>query len=714
MRGDLHSLLRLLLLMLLFSFPATLFSSYQVIAPFWVSKIDSAFFIRDAWYKSIFPDTTNYSVILLNDIQRQVVCDRITARKDALSPWYHFLAGIIDCDHRSDASSLHFATSLALAKSDPGITWALFIEFTRNLQNEWAERCLMQLEKLFLASGASSAPAIAQQLLFYAQENERKKDLSAAFSYYAWAERFDPLQMWSGLHRLRNCIPSHMGLFFPTLSSMILKCGKSWQLQIGLISHAFDWFRLVCVLFVIAVFTGLGARYLPCVVHPVSDRFPDTVPATLKTLLPIIVLLSFLSFGLLPFLWLVAFLIWRFTDKKEKVLAGAAIVIMTASPLAVRFQDMLLQVRSIQNTPSIYSRSLQEGYQSELHQSALKKIILNPADALAFLSASILSIKKNDTAAALFNVQNALSLRQKDRVFETFAGNIAYQSKQYPAAINHFQQVLTVFPDDMTARFNLSQCYARNSDTTINLDFIKILSPRDRARINDFINENNVYFTDNWPVSRQVMSPDFDGKEFWLSIFPAYNGSWKTAAGLWGQLFFGIPLLHSLIIFTLLFIILVAWGFTSAAHSTAASVGNCRLCHRTICTQCGKKELCPACTQKTQYIRNVKTLAAIQSKIIRRRRLVCSMFGHLLDIALPGTGMLYNKNSGMVLIIPLLVCTSAVYAAIISISSVQLSYPHWISYGIMGKIPYALFFYNGAFLIRTVLFLFRKKEPVLA
>ena len=188
----------------------------------------------------------------------------------------------------------------------------------------------------------------------------------------------------------------------------------------------------------------------------------------------------------------------------------------------------------------------------------------------------------------------------------------------------------------------------------------------------------------------------------------------KTADNLWGQFFFGISLLPSLIIFTLLFIILIAWGVASAAHSTAAPAGNCRLCHRVICTQCGKKELCPACTQKTQYIRNVKTLATIQSGIIRRRRLIRGLFGRLLDVALPGTGMLLNKSFSMVLIIPLIVCTSAVYAAVISISCLQLSYPHWIAYGIMEKIPYVLVFYNGVFLIRTVLFLFSKKEQVLA
>ncbi|MBN1130498.1 MAG: tetratricopeptide repeat protein [Chitinispirillaceae bacterium] len=707
-------MLRLAFVLLLLSFPITSYSAYQVIAPFWVSKIDSALYLRDAYYKSVLPDTSNFSLVLLNDIQRQMVCDRITVKKDTLSPWYHFLAGIIECDRSKPASSMHFSASLALAKQDPGTTWALFVEFTRNRQNVWAERCLMHLEKLFLASGASSAPAIAQQLLFYAQQNEKAKDLTSAFSYYAWAERFDPLQVWSGVHRLRNCIPSHPRLFFTTLSNLADKCAGSWQLQLRLISHTFDWVWIFCLTFVISVFIGLGARLLPSAVHPVVDRLPDTVPSPLKTVLPIVVLLSFVSFGLLPFLWLVAFLIWQFADKKEKILAGAAILMLTVSPLAIRFQHMLFQARSPQSSLMIFTRALQEGYQGDLHQSALKKVIVDPADALAYLSSSLFSLKQKDTAASRVTIQKAVDLRNNDRVFLTFAGNNAYQSGDYTTAVRYYQQVLTKYPDDMTARFNLAQCYARNADTTIDLDFMKMLSPGKQTRINDFINENTVYFLNSWPVCRQVMNPDFSGREFWLSIFPAYGGSWNTAKVLWGPAFFGLPLLPSLMVFIFLFFLLVVWGLTPAAHAGAASTGTCRLCKRTICRQCGKKELCPACAQKTQYIRNVKSLAAIQSTIMHRQRRIRGLFGHLLDVALPGSGMLFANTHRLMAIVPLLVLTSTGYATFACLSGAHLAYPHWAAYGIMEKLPFAVFVYNGIFLIRTIVFLFRKKEPILA
>jgi tetratricopeptide (TPR) repeat protein len=708
------SLPRLFCPLCLFLLPATPFAAYQIAAPFWASKIDSGFYQRDAYFKSVLPDTANFSLILLNTIQRQLLCDRLTSHPDTLSPWYHFIEGILECGQQKTSSSTHFATALALTKQDPGTTWALFVEFTRNRQTVWAERCLMHLEKLFLASGATRAPAIAQQLLFYAYQHEKEKELTAAFSYYAWAERFDPHQVWSGIHRLRNCIPSHPQLFFTTLGTLYQKGKRSWHLQLEILSLINDGVRIFFLVILIALFAGLGLKYISPALHPIADRLPESIPTWVRSWLPVTVLLSFLSFGLFPFLWLVAICIWRFLELREKLLLTIALFLLAGTPLAARIQDMFLQARAHQGSLTLYSRAALEGYQSDLHQLALKKIIVDPSDALAHLAAALFAAKQNDTAAARLNIRKALDLKPGDRVILTWAGNIEYLAGDNSAAVAFYQQVLTAYPDDMVVRFNLSQCYARNSDTTMDLDFMKMLGKREQTEVNDFINANNVYFSSAWPLLRQVMNPDYHTREFWLTELQNNSGSWKTTRNVWGLSFLGLAPIHSLYISFALLIALFVWSLTSTNRKGAREATRCRLCGKAVCATCSKGELCPSCTLATQFIRNVKTLAAIQSKIMHNRHLFKSLRVHLLDIALPGVGMLYEGKVRLLITVPVVALSAAVYATIFFVSGLHLAYPHWVAYGIMEKYPFFLFFYNGLFVIGAIYSLSRGKEKVLA
>jgi tetratricopeptide (TPR) repeat protein len=708
------SLPRLFYLPYLFLLPVTPFAAYQITAPFWASKIDSGLYQRDAYFKSVLPDTANYSLILFNLIQRQLLCDRLGSHPDTLSPWYHFIEGILECDRRKASSSAHFATALALTSQDPGTTWALFVEFTRNRQSVWAERCLMHLEKLFIAAGATRAPAIAQQLLFYGYQQEKQKDLTAAFSYYAWAERFDPHQVWSGIHRLKNCIPAHPQLFFTTFRNLLQKCKHSWRLQLEIISLINDGLRIFFLVILIALFTGLGFKYILLALHPIADRLPESIPAWVKSTLPIVVLLSFLSFGLLPFLWLVSLCIWRFLERREKLLLTIALVLLAGTPLAARVQDMFLQARAHQGSLTLYSRAAQEGYQSDLHERALKKIIVNPSDALAHLAAALFAAKQNDTAAARLAIRKALDLKPGDRVILTWAGNIEYLAGDNNAAVACYQQVLTTHPDDMVTRFNLSQCFARNSNTTMDLDFMKLLSKSELAEVNDFIYTNTVYFSSAWPLLRQVMNPEYHTREFWHKELLSNSGSWKTTRNLWGASFFGIAPLFSLYIFFALLTAIFAWGLASKWRKDAGETTRCRLCGKAICAACRKGELCLSCVHTTQFIRNVKTLAIIQSKIIRNRHWFRRLRVHILDIALPGAGMLYEGTINLLIALPVVLLTAAVYATFFFVSGLHLAYPHWVAYGIMEMYPFFLFFYNGLFIIRAIYSLSRGMEKVLA
>jgi len=688
--------------------------AYQAPSPFLASRIDSALCVRDFYYKTFFHDTLNFSITSLNKIQQSEMCERLFAfPADSGNPWHNFFWGILECNQKKADPSGYFATALTLAQQDPGTTWALFVEFTRNQKAMWAERCLLHLEKLLLASGAQSAPVIAQQLLFYASLSEKQNDYKSAFSYYRWAERFDRNQPWSLLHRLWKCLPSHPQLFFTTLDEMMKLGYHSWVLQLHCAAHIYTWIRYFLIIFVLIVFTGVGLRYLPPAIHPIADRLPEETPAPLKTLLPICMILAFISFGVIPFLWLILFLTWRFAEKKEKVIVAFALLVLLCAPIDARIQDMFRQAQMPQSSISLYIRASEEGYSPELHQQALEKVVTNSSDFIAFITASLCALKKGDTAAACLSANRALSLRPDDPAVLLQAGNAAYVANDFKTSATYYQNILRKYPSQMDARFNLAQCYARKSDTVIDLDFIKVLSAGDLSFINNFTNTNDMYFSKNWPVLRQFIPLSLTTAYFWKNIFPAHNGSWKTTKNLWGVSFFGLPPFLSLAVFIVLLVLFVVWNIFLALQKQASPGMNCRLCKRAICKNCKKGELCISCFRETKFIRNVKTLAAIQAKIVQKREASHRMTEYLLDICLPGSGMLFAKMHSPVIVIIVIGLTSAIYSSYLFVSAIYLTYPLWVVYGNIEKIPYFFGLYNFVFVVRALLAAFRKKEPVL-
>jgi hypothetical protein len=85
----------------------------------------------------------------------------------------------------------------------------------------------------------------------------------------------------------------------------------------------------------------------------------------------------------------------------------------------------------------------------------------------------------------------------------------------------------------------------------------------------------------------------------------------------------------------------------------------------------------------------------------------------LLDICLPGSGMLFAKKHSPAIVVVVIGLTSAIYSSYLLVSTIYLTYPLWVAYGNIEKIPYFFGLYNFVFVVRALLADFRKKEPVL-
>lgn len=712
-RVRLFSIKRMCQAFFLVSLTAASSFSYQIITPYWTASIDSALRVRDVYYKSVLPDTSNFSIILLSKAQQDKLCSRLLAAPDSANPWYNFICGALQCNNEKKNPTYYFTTAITLAHTDPGTIWTLFVECTRNRQTLWAERCLMYLEKLYLESGARSVPSISQQLLYYASIAESQKDTANAKSFYGWAERFDQTQDWTILHRVRKSFP---GSFLSAISTLTNSLTDSWIIQLAFIANLYKWISCFILVCIITIFLGLSIKYLPKTLHAFADHLPEHIPPFFTTFLPIAIVFSLVSFGLLPFLWMLAFLIWYFLDKKEKTLVLIALFMLVLAPFDARIKDMFLQARMPKGPISLYTHASQEGYSPEVYRCVLGSVKNDPENPLLRLSASLCAEKMGDITYAGACAQKAVSLKPDDPVIATNAGNMAYLAGNFDTAIVYYQKVLAGYPGEQNVRFNMAQSYARKSDTTADLDFIKILPRRDQNRITTFINTNNVYFGRNWPLQRQLLPPEYSPLFFWRHIFPAAAsiGSWKTTRSFWGASFFGIPPLDSLAVFFVLFVLIIAWNFFPVAKRSFQKVTSCRLCNRVICVHCKKGDLCASCNLATQYIRNVKTLAAIQTRIRNNRKLVHRLTEYLLDICLPGSGMLYSGRRPLIIVLPIVLLTGVVYASYLLVTSINVAYPHWVLFGTNENLPYLFILYNFIFIIRALSAVFRKKGTVLS
>jgi tetratricopeptide (TPR) repeat protein len=691
----------MLLLAVLWAVPC---SGAQIFLPFWGASIDSALKARDTFYKALaLPDSIATQFATLSPLQKNDLCENLKTRSDSTTPWYLLVAGLAGCAKVNDSAS--FSGALALAGENPGATWVLFVEFTRNSRPDWADRCLAQMEKQLFLSGGRASPAVAQQLYSYARASETANDPAGAERFYAWAGRFDPDKPWPLLHRALNSLPSGTERLSSSVSAIGEMLLRSWTMQLAAISGIYSWLSSLLMLATMIVFAGLGLRYLPRALHRFTDRIPATLPATIRTLLPVTVLLSTLSFGAMPFLWLLALCIAPFIDKKDKVIFVCAAFLFALAPLDTRIRDMLIQAQMPRASLSLYSRAVQEGYSADVHRTAVRNIITDRSDALAYLTTYFCFLKKGDTAGVNMSISRALALRPDDPVVLCCAGNTAYASGDLTAACDYYQKILATDAKNIRVRYNLAQCYARKAETAIDLDFMKFFSAAERKTIDKFIEQNNAFFPGKWPVSGQLIPPDYKPAYFWRHVFAASSGSWETADRLWGGSLLGVPLVPSFVIFIILFLAAVIRSLGARKKPLT-----CRLCKRVVCATCKTGELCPSCHAATTFIKNVKTLAIIQSRIARSRIRWQAVTEYLLDTCVPGTGMIYASRRRAVIVV---ILTASVYASVLLLSEVAFVYPHAVIARATGSVP-MVFFYNAFFLLRAVAALFRKRGAIQA
>ncbi len=633
---------------------------------FWADQINSAILERDSYFSSMQLITDGKRLDLNDNNNKQRILPIIESFSSSDDPWYNFLTGLTTFDTASGLKDYSFKKALTLAQKDPGATWILFLEFSRYNQDVWAEKSIIQLEKLLFESGARSSSIVSKSLISHAMVQEAEGNSLKAMKYYSWAKLFDPLD---GTPYLRSAIlhfPFSINGLMEELGGFINTFAASWTEQAEIFHVIYTWARLVILFFVLAVFLILIIKYFPIALHSIADLFPADVSLTLRTALSTACVCSFASFGLIPFLWVSAFLIWRFLKTKERLMLSTAILFLVLAPVDTYIRCLFNETLNPQSDIQLLSRAVNEGYSESLHKEALRRINNSPTDYMPVLSAAVYELKNYDYTSASRNIQKSTALKRNDPVILVSAGNYSFLNGDIEDAKNYYRKAIEN-GETGDAKFNLAQCYLRKMEAITGTEMLNEAAEKQPEKINSFINKNDKHFSKNWPVLRQVIFSDYSPFYFWTEIFPSHSGGWKKTATLWGTRFLGIPPVVSIAVSLLLFIILFVSHSRETHHSRVKKFFECKYCGRVICRKCKSGLLCNSCFEQTRFIRNENALVEKKQTIYNRFHFVTMLKIELMDLLFPGSGMILEGQKGYFISILFLLLTSLVYASYASL-----------------------------------------------
>lgn len=629
---------------LLVCFATGLFASVQQTHQFWADEISNSLEARSEFLKGM--DLTEKDFLSLEswiNSQQQQFSKRVSSRADSRDPWYYYLAGVLE-PKESEGQNNHFKQAIRVSSDKPGTLWLLSLEFIRSDQLFWAEEALMKLEKCMFNQGGRAAPVISQQLLLAGRTFEPQSKSQAEFCF-GWAKQFDPDQSWSALQNARIHFPMNVVESFSFIGDAFHTVSRSWRAQHALAFNLYRLLRTTLIIFILVVATILSFRYLPSAIHILDDKLFSGLPLKYRPLASIAAALSVLSFGLVPFLWALAFLIRRFLSKGEKALLTFVCLLLALSPLDNWIYNIFLNSADSSQTPQIFTRVTAEGFSEGLHQAALKNARENPSDHLAYLGVAISAIKGQDHNTSAEALRKALQLSPKDPLTLLTAGNISFLLGNHEAVEQYYTALIEKEPRNLEAKFNMGQYQIERGGSITATDLIDQAARLYPAKVNRFIEKNDIHYSGNSPLLRRLMQPELSPKYFWLKRFLHHGGSLSDSKSLWGASFFGLGPVTSLIIFVLLFASLLVFDtFFWNSDSKVKELFSCKVCGRVICRKCRKGTKCQKCHEESQYVRSAASISAQQRAYIdrnrKRRNIVKSLFG----LTVPGSDKLMKGD----------------------------------------------------------------------
>jgi len=696
----------LFLLLSLCSFAAGAAPLPSSVPQFWEKEISDALDGRDNYFQRIGLDTSLYKTGNLSSETRQTIGRNLMRFQELENPWFNFLSGmLLEGQGGSGRNSavpryidMYFSKALALAEQDPGLTWALLGEFHRFKIYLWENKCLSQMEKLFLSAGAQRSPLLAQQLLYYAVMAE-KDDPEQAERYQDWARQFDPNQPWSLIRKMWLHLLSNPPVVISTFSELLKLIGESWPLQIVFLADMVQWLHKSIAIAVMSLLILLGIKHAGKSLHAIADLFPAAVPPRLRQFYSMSMFFACGFFGMVPFLWALMLLIWRYLSGAERALAGVCIAFLIAAPLGDRVESMFQASLNSGASLSLFRASLDEGYSPGAAQIIRINAAKHPDDYLAQLAAANFAVKASDILSAQEFIAKAERLSPQDPVVILTAGNIYYYAQDSGKANDYFSRCIKMFPELEATFFNPCLYYFGEMKIMEGMNLIESAGKLNPGRISSFIKKNDDYFSGEWPRLRHVLQPDYKSIYFWKTVFPRYWGTWKNAESSWGASSLGLNPVGYWILCVALTVILIRTG----RNSGVKKIFFCKLCGVPICRKCKAKEYCAPCYESVEHIPDQTIMHQILTKASLKRYRTRIVVPNAISMLFPGMGPLYANESLTAGPLLLALLSSAIYAVYVTAHAITFAYPLFVAGGLFWALLAPCFGYTIFFLINGIL-----------
>ncbi len=627
---------------------------------FWMNEFEDGIANRNLFLNSCGLNNTGLEINSWGKEKREQTLS-ILNQTETHNTWNKFITGIILFFNQSPNAQNALREAVVSASDDPGTTWVLFIEFNRYKLFDWADSCLHQLEKQLLSSGASSSILVSTQIknLAFSYQKEDKADV--ALNLYRWAEQFDPNETWTIKKRFWMSFPGDFDQMRNALNSYLSVISKSWHAQLAGLETIYSWLRVIFIIFMIAVFIVITLKYFPYAVHFISDLYPLSVSISLRPVLASIIVFSSAFFSIFLLFWIIAFLTWRFINKGDKRLFSVALCILIFAPIDSFILNIFENARDPDNTVSLYKKVSAEGYTEKTDTKLIAQSIEHRSNALHSLAAAISSYKKGDLQPAQSFIENSLRILPNDPVALVMAGNIFFQKDQFNKSKSYYEKAIATGSKDISAKFNLAQCYLRQSEVVKGTELMDQAAREDKSVVNNFINKNDFIYSKNWPALRSVMMPEYSSLYFWKNMLFKYYGNTESTDRHWGISFFGINSMTSFFLFCIFFFILLSSSIFNNSKKVRKYF-ECKLCGRIMCKSCSQGILCNSCDSSLEFVKNEKKADQIRFSIVKIFTLIRFVKVISTDIIFPGLGA-YLKDEKKLIPVIMLISTSFIYSS---------------------------------------------------
>ncbi len=621
---------------------------------FWDDRLSHALSQRAEFFDPVLPDTAGIDITSWDIPLRQKVLAKATETESSV--WSCFATGILYHLNGDPAANRFFLRALDLTRDDPGGTWLLFVEFDRYDIPDWTEKALTRIERQLFTAGAVSSGILSRQLLHYGFLNKMRHEEDRALLYFKWAHRLNPHETTALSQTFFMTFPSRLSEAFRTVADILTVLKNSWTAQLDFAKRSYDWFRHTVLFFMVITMLFFCIKYLPKAVHGLSHLYPGNVSVGLRASCASAVVISFVSFGILPFFWLLTFLIWRFLSKPEKIMLGIIVAFMVLTPVDAFLTDRFNHAVDPHGPIMRLSESISEGTSPNLGST--------PSDSCSLpecLGTAVRDLKSESPVRALPRINRLLRSYPTDPFILNLKGISHYLSGSTDSAAIWFKKAINSDRNDLAANYNLAQCHLSGNDPSKGMDLLKGASNLNPQYINRFIQDNDRHFSAQWPRLRQVIFPDFTPDRFWSRIFLAGRRDPDSVRAVWGLSFFGFTPRVSSLVFLVLSGILIFLHVRSAGDPKIRRLFECKYCGKTICRRCTTGLLCSSCYRSTRFLKDRTRLEHARERIVRRNSLQRSLRNACLSLAVPFADTFLEKQR-LLLAAASFAATSAVYS----------------------------------------------------